>query len=47
MKKVISASIGALLMSLAGFAIGHSGGTDSAGCHTETATGLYHCHKPK
>lgn len=22
----------------------HSGGTNSAGCHNETATGGYHCH---
>jgi hypothetical protein len=22
----------------------HSGGTDASGCHTETATGVYHCH---
>lgn len=25
-------------------AIGHSGGTDSAGCHENTDTGIYHCH---
>ena len=25
----------------------HSGGTDSKGCHTNHATGDYHCHKPK
>ena len=25
----------------------HSGGTDSNGCHTNHATGEYHCHKPK
>ena len=25
----------------------HSGGTDANGCHTNHATGEYHCHKPK
>ncbi|WP_370385360.1 YHYH domain-containing protein [Marinobacter salsuginis] len=25
-------------------AIAHSGGTDSAGCHTNHKTGAYHCH---
>ncbi|WP_409418353.1 YHYH domain-containing protein [Phenylobacterium sp.] len=27
--------------------IGHSGGTDAYGCHTNSQTGEYHCHKPK
>jgi hypothetical protein len=27
--------------------VGHSGGTDSKGCHTDHSTGDYHCHKPK
>lgn len=26
---------------------GHSGGTDAYGCHTNSQTGDYHCHKPK
>ena len=26
---------------------GHSGGTDAAGCHTNSQTGDYHCHRPK
>lgn len=26
---------------------GHSGGTDAYGCHTNSQTGEYHCHKPK
>ncbi len=26
---------------------GHSGGTDANGCHTNSQTGEYHCHKPK
>ena len=25
----------------------HSGGTNSAGCHTNHKTGGYHCHTPK
>lgn len=25
----------------------HSGGTDANGCHTNHATGIYHCHNPK
>lgn len=25
----------------------HSGGTDANGCHTNHATGDYHCHNPK
>lgn len=33
----------ALIIS-AGFAQAHSGGTNSSGCHNETATGTYHCH---
>lgn len=28
-------------------AAGHSGGTDSRGCHTNHSTGVYHCHNPK
>lgn len=25
----------------------HSGGTDARGCHTNSQTGVYHCHQPK
>lgn len=25
-------------------AFGHSGGTDSRGCHVNHKTGVYHCH---
>lgn len=28
----------------ASFAQAHSGGTNSAGCHTDHKTGVYHCH---
>lgn len=34
-----------LALSLAAPAFGHGGGLDGNGCHTETATGLYHCHQ--
>lgn len=47
MKKTLFAFIGAALMAAAGFAVGHSGGTDASGCHTDHKTGDYHCHKPK
>ena len=41
MKKLIIA----LAMLLAGSAVlAHSGGTDSAGCHLNHKTGVYHCH---
>jgi len=29
---------------LATTAVAHSGGTDAAGCHTNSKTGVYHCH---
>lgn len=28
-------------------ALGHSGGTNADGCHTNRKTGDYHCHAPK
>lgn len=27
--------------------LGHSGGTNADGCHTNRKTGDYHCHSPK
>ena len=30
-----------------GSALGHSGGTNAAGCHTNRKTGDYHCHRAK
>ena len=47
MKKMLAAVIGIALMAAAGFAVGHSGGTDANGCHTDHKTGDYHCHNPK
>ncbi len=32
------------LISLTNESGAHSGGTNSYGCHNETATGGYHCH---
>lgn len=34
-----------LLVVSATFLLAHSGGTNSAGCHTNSKTGDYHCHK--
>lgn len=34
-----------MLALLLAFAVaGHSGGTDANGCHTDSSTGVYHCH---
>ena len=34
-----------LALAAAPFAVlAHSGGTDSAGCHTDHSNGGYHCH---
>ena len=30
-----------------GDTLAHSGGTNAAGCHTNWATGDYHCHRAK
>jgi hypothetical protein len=34
----------AVLATLSTTALASSGGTDSAGCHTNSKTGIYHCH---
>lgn len=41
MKKVILILLG---LGFLIFASAHSGRTDSQGCHTDSRTGLYHCH---
>ena len=41
---VLSAAFTALLGTSA---LGHSGGTNAAGCHTNHKTGGYHCHRAK
>ena len=39
------AAVLALCLSFAPLtALGHSGGTDSSGCHTNSSSGDYHCH---
>ena len=43
---VVSALI-AFLGLLPSAALSHGGGTDSRGCHTNSKTGDYHCHKRK
>ncbi|WP_125933025.1 YHYH domain-containing protein [Kiloniella majae] len=43
MKQSILAIIAVLALGISA-AYSHSGGTDSNGCHNETATGGYHCH---
>ena len=50
--RMISRSLGfvlalALLVLPAVGALGHSGGTNAAGCHTNRRTGGYHCHTPR
>lgn len=37
----------ALVMFPVSHALGHGGGLDRDGCHNETATGGYHCHRSK
>lgn len=40
MKAIIALAI----VVAASFAQAHSGGTDAQGCHTNSKTGVYHCH---
>ena len=42
MKKFLALALVSLGFTVAAFA--HSGGTNSAGCHTDHKTGYYHCH---
>jgi hypothetical protein len=32
------------LVLASGFALAHSGGTDSSNCHHDRSNGTYHCH---
>ena len=34
-----------LILAFSTTVMGHSGGTDSNGCHTNHKTGDYHCHR--
>ncbi len=45
--KTLSTAVAFALAVMTGTAFAHSGGTDAMGCHTNTATGDYHCHKPR
>lgn len=42
MKKLLSIIL--VLCFASGYAVAHSGGTDSNGCHTNHKTGDRHCH---
>lgn len=42
MKKIIF--IAFFVSAITSMAVAHSGGTDSAGCHVDHRTGIYHCH---
>jgi hypothetical protein len=42
MKKTVAFLLAAGVFALSLYA--HSGRTDSAGCHTDSKTGVYHCH---
>jgi hypothetical protein len=42
MKKLVLILCVSLGFAVAAFS--HSGGTDAAGCHTDSRTGVYHCH---
>lgn len=41
MKKVVFLLLG---LGFIAALFAHSGGTNSQGCHTDSRTGLYHCH---
>jgi hypothetical protein len=43
MKKFIMI-VGVTFAMSSSFVIAHGGGTNSAGCHTDHKTGVYHCH---
>lgn len=46
--RALGAACAVLLLALPlSDALGHSGGTNAAGCHTNRQTGDYHCHTPK
>ena len=46
--RALGAACAVLLLALPlSDALGHSGGTNAAGCHTNRRTGGYHCHTPK
>jgi hypothetical protein len=46
-KLLAAALIAMLALGRPGPANAHSGGTNAQGCHTNHATGDYHCHTPR
>ena len=44
-KIIAGVAVACLLLPYAGEAWSHGGGLDRYGCHNETATGGYHCHR--
>ena len=44
MRKLV-AVVAVALLAWSGCAISHGGALDSAGCHTDHKTGVYHCHR--
>ena len=43
----VVACVFSLAILVPGFAYGHGGGLNAAGCHTNRKTGDYHCHRSK
>lgn len=44
MRSIIYSSVIVIFSQLLNTVAAHSGGTDQYGCHTESSTGIYHCH---
>ncbi len=44
MKKAALVLVAVILTAVGGYAIGHGGGLDKYGCHTDHKNGGYHCH---
>ena len=46
-RSLVAVVVGSFLVLFVNDALSHSGGTNAAGCHTNSKTGGYHCHTPK
>lgn len=44
---VVTFAVAILVPTLTGSTLGHSGGLNAAGCHTNRRTGDYHCHRSR
>jgi hypothetical protein len=44
-KRIVAAVVAVVGLFAGGYAISHSGALDVYGCHKDTKTGDYHCHK--